>query len=120
SAAYRRTELSGLIARGLFRPRLEIKDSVMPNSRDSLRSAGNNGLKGRMARVWPTSVTGSRVTVVIKNNVIVAIATISTPAAAMISPNRLLVEAGVAPDGDAALLSTAFDATSSDRPRLLT
>ncbi len=48
---------------GCARLRLEISDSVMPSSSDSLRSAGSSGLNGRIASVWPARGAGSRVLV---------------------------------------------------------
>jgi hypothetical protein len=56
SASNRRTELSGLIACGLYWPKLEIRDSAMPNRRPSARR--QQRLEGRMARVWRATGAG--------------------------------------------------------------
>ena len=87
----------------------------MPNSRDSLRSAGSSGLKGRIARVWPA--TGAAVPALAletKDYAIAAIATSALPAPGADSPIRLR-RSGRCAGGDAALVSAVVGGAGSSR-----
>ena len=82
----------------------------MPSSSDSLRSAGNNGLKGRIASVWPAAGSGfaqsrSQMT----NKAIAAITAISTAAPAASSTDPSARGGGRCTDGAATLLAAVDD-----------
>ena len=83
----------------------------MPSSSDSLRSAGSNGLNGRIASVWPARGAASRGLGAMANKAIAAITAISTAAPAPSSTIRRRAAPGVALGGgrDAGLRDARHD-----------